>query len=84
MSAKERATRKHIDYRKMASKGLSGGLTEKEEGTAETEDEMDMAYPVGASKTPAKSEAMKTVVTPGKSGLISDGGRKNGTDKNKF
>ena len=67
----------------MASKGLSGGFEEKDEGTVETEDELETADPVGASVTSVKSEEAKTEVTPGRSGVLSDGVRKNGNDEKK-
>jgi len=82
MPGKERVARKHIDYKKMASKGLSGGFEEKDEGTAETEYELKTADPVGASVTLGKSEEAKTEVTPGRSGVLSDG-RKIGNDEKK-
>ena len=62
MPAKERSTRKHI---KKASKDLSGGFEETDEGIPEPEDELDTADPAGTSATPTKSEGVKLEMTPG-------------------
>ncbi|KAH3890107.1 hypothetical protein DPMN_014178 [Dreissena polymorpha] len=53
----------------MASTGFSGGIAEKDAGTG---DGSNTADPAGAPATPAKSDKVKSEVTPGKSGTISD------------